>query len=67
MSTRVSVGGFPSKAALRSCVFLDKGCFFSVSQFCWAKMGVRAVSTSLGCYTCDMYGLFLKSDWNWRK
>ena len=46
--------GFPSKAALSSCVFLDKGCFFSVSKFCTSKMGVRTVSTSLGCSKCEM-------------
>ena len=48
------MGGFPSKAALRSCVFLTKGCFFSVSQFCRTKMGVRTLSTSLGSCKCEM-------------
>ena len=54
MRTLESVCGFPSKAALSSCVFLDKGCFFSVSQFCTSKMGVRTVSPSLGCCKCEM-------------
>ena len=54
MCTLESVCGFPSKAALSSCVFLDKGCFFSVSQFCTSKMGVRTVSPSLGCCKCEM-------------